>query len=81
MALERTVAAPTGAELIVDATELRFIDHRGLVVIDNWAARRGTRLVLLGANMFAGYAESAGAPIRMVGELPWCATTMAGMGG
>lgn len=47
-ALERATDPLDGGELVVDASGLEFIDHRGLAELDRWARiRRGT-LVLRG---------------------------------
>ncbi len=44
--LGRVLPLMAGPELVVDAHELEFIDHRGLLVLDRCAAQRGARLVL-----------------------------------
>jgi anti-anti-sigma regulatory factor len=49
-ALERTDLWPTGGELVIDATDLLFIDHRGLIALGEYAARRGGVAVLRTGN-------------------------------
>ena len=44
--LDRTLPLWPDGELVVDGHGLEFIDHRGLLVLDRCAAKRGTRVVL-----------------------------------
>jgi anti-anti-sigma regulatory factor len=44
--LGRVLPLVAGPELVVDAHELEFIDHRALLVLDRCVAQRGARLVL-----------------------------------
>ncbi|MGC5032869.1 MEDS domain-containing protein [Micromonospora sp. DT229] len=48
-ALERTELRPVDGELIMDAGGLRFLDHRTLVHLSEYAQQREARLVLRGA--------------------------------
>ena len=50
LALERADLWPTGGELVIDATDLTFIDHRSLIVLGQYAARRRGVAVLRTAN-------------------------------
>jgi anti-anti-sigma regulatory factor len=50
LALERADLWPTGGELVIDATDLTFIDHRSLIVLGEFAASRGGIAVLRTAN-------------------------------
>lgn len=50
LALERADLWPTGGELLIDATDLTFIDHRSLILLGEFAARRGGVAVLRTAN-------------------------------
>lgn len=52
-ALKRTLALAGGAELAVDAAELTFIDHRGLLALDRHADSLGTTVVLRGLSATA----------------------------
>ena len=44
--LDRVLPLMSGSELVVDGRQLEFIDHRGLLVLDRCAGRRGIRLSL-----------------------------------
>jgi len=46
LALKRADLWPTRGELVIDATDLTFIDHRSLIVLGQFAARRGGIAVL-----------------------------------
>lgn len=46
LALERADLRPTNGELVIDAPDLDFIDHRGLILLGEFAARRGGVAVL-----------------------------------
>jgi anti-anti-sigma regulatory factor len=50
LALERANLRPTGGKLVIDATGLTYIDHRSLIVLGEFAARRGGVAVLRTAN-------------------------------
>jgi hypothetical protein len=45
-ALHRIEVPPPGVRTLVDLTSLRFIDHRALLTLDQYAARRRSTLVL-----------------------------------
>lgn len=46
LALQRADLRPTGGELAIDATGLTFIDHRSLIMLGEFAAKRGGVAVL-----------------------------------
>lgn len=50
LALERADLRPTSGELVIDVPELAFIDHRGLILLGEFAAERGAVAVLRTAN-------------------------------
>ena len=50
LALERAGLRPTNGELVIDAAELTFIDHRSLIMLGQFAAARGAVAVLRTAN-------------------------------
>jgi hypothetical protein len=45
-ALQRIGVPPLGEQVLIDASALEFIDHRALLRLDQYAARRWARLVL-----------------------------------
>jgi len=45
-ALRRTGVATTGGTVIIDATDLEFIDVRGMLTLDRYAAAGGATIVL-----------------------------------
>ncbi|MGM1065683.1 MEDS domain-containing protein [Saccharothrix sp. Mg75] len=46
LALERADVPLDGGEVVIDATDLEFIDHRGLLALADHAERRGATVVL-----------------------------------
>lgn len=46
LTLRRTDLRPTAGELVIDATELTFIDHRGLLALAEYARSRDATVVL-----------------------------------
>lgn len=46
LALERADLRATSGELVIDAPDLAFIDHRGLILLDEFAAESGAVAVL-----------------------------------
>jgi hypothetical protein len=47
--LERAELGPLGAELVVDAADLDFVDHRGLLLLDELGRRKDVVVALRGA--------------------------------
>jgi len=48
VALRRAAPRPVDGEIVVDATGLRFVDHRALRVLEEYARERGATVVLRG---------------------------------
>jgi anti-anti-sigma regulatory factor len=45
-ALDRVAPRPVEGRILIDATDLSFIDHRGMLALDDYAGRRGVTAVL-----------------------------------
>jgi hypothetical protein len=46
LALDRARPGPVDGQVVIDAVELGFIDHRGMLILDDYAGRRGLQAVL-----------------------------------